>query len=71
LLGGGASAPSPAPTTKHEATAPPTESQQREEAQRSTHRQELLRDYGREIPDEVERDAEIERDRGRERTRGE
>jgi hypothetical protein len=75
LLGGGASAPpSPAPTTKREATAP-TESQeqavQREEAQRSTHRQELLRDYGREIPQETERDAEIERDRGRERTRGE
>jgi hypothetical protein len=75
LLGGGASAPSPEPPAqKREATAP-TESQeqavQREEAQRSTHRQELLRDYGREIPQETERDAEIERDRGRERTRGE
>ena len=48
----------------------------REEEQKSTRRQELLRDYGREVLPENEQDAKIERDRnahdrGRERRRGE
>ena len=77
FLGGGDSSPSPEPTAEQSAMADPKpatpgtpeEATQREEAQRSTHRQELLRDYGREIPAEIERDAAIERDRGRERER--
>ena len=59
------------------APLPPAEHQravQREEQQKSTRRQELLRDYGREVLPETERDAKIERDRrnrggGRERER--
>ena len=55
------------------APLPPAEREQAhrlDEQTRSTRRQELLRDYGREVPQEQERDAEIERDRrGRERTR--
>ena len=47
---------------------------QREEQQKSTRRQELLRDYGREVLPENEQDAKIERDQrnrggGRERER--
>ena len=73
LLGGGSSAPPPVEKTdkSEPTTAEPVKAAQLDDATRSTHRQELLRDYGREIPDEVERDAAIERDRGRERTRGE
>ena len=59
------------------APLPPAEHQkavQREEQQKSTRRQELLRDYGREVPQETEQDAKIERDQrnrggGRERER--
>jgi hypothetical protein len=52
------------------------EAVKREEEQKSTRRQELLRDYGREVLPENEQDAKIERDRnahdrGRERRRGE
>jgi hypothetical protein len=52
------------------------EAVKREEEQKSTRRQELLRDYGREVLPETEQDAKIERDRnahdrGRERRRGE
>jgi hypothetical protein len=50
------------------------EAVKREEEQKSTRRQELLRDYGREVPQETEQDAKIERDQrnrggGRERER--
>ena len=50
------------------------EAVKREEEQKSTRRQELLRDYGREVLPENEQDAKIERDRrdrggGRERER--
>ena len=59
------------------APLPPAEHQkavQSEEQQKSTRRQELLRDYGREVPQETEQDAKIERDNrnrggGRERER--
>ncbi len=52
------------------------EAVKREEEQKSTRRQELLRDYSREVTPETEQDAKIERDRnshdrGRERRRGE
>lgn len=56
---------SPAPKPKQ--PEPPHE---RDEAQPSQRRQELMRQLSREIPTETERDAEIERDRGRERDRG-
>ena len=50
------------------------EAVKREEEQKSTRRQELLRDYGREVTPETEQDAKIERDQrnrggGRERER--
>ena len=50
------------------------EAVKREEEQKSTRRQELLRDYGREVLPEAEQDAKIERDQrnrggGRERER--
>lgn len=50
------------------------EAVKREEEQKSTRRQELLRDYGREVTQETEQDAKIERDQrnrggGRERER--
>ena len=82
LLTGASSSPSSAPS-REESTAPASASaspQAREEEQQSNRRQELLRDYGREVTPGTERDAEIERDRkaresrdggGRERTRGE
>ena len=42
-----------------------------ERQQRAARRQELLRDYGREIPAETEKDAAIERDQSnRDRGRG-
>ena len=74
LGGGDSSAFPPEPTTEQSAMpdtkpATPEEAAQREEAQRSTHRQELLRDYGREVPPEIERDVEIERDQSRQRER--
>ncbi len=58
----------PLPPAEHEKAV------QREAQQKSTRRQELLRDYGREIPQETEQDAKIERDQrnrggGRERER--
>jgi hypothetical protein len=61
--------PMPPPEVRVEAV-------KREEEQKSTRRQELLRDYGREVLPETEQDAKIERDRnahdrGRERRRGE
>ena len=61
--------PVPPPEVRAEAV-------KREEEQKSTRRQELLRDYGREVLPENEQDAKIERDRnahdrGRERRRGE
>jgi hypothetical protein len=87
LLGGGSS-PRPQegqgrnPPPEHHALdagapLPPAEHQkavQREEQQKSTRRQELLRDYGREVLPETEQDAKIERDQrnrggGRERER--
>ena len=88
LLGGGSS-PRPQqegqgrdPPPEHYALdagapLPPAEHQkavQSEEQQKSTRRQELLRDYGREVPQETEQDAKIERDNrnrggGRERER--
>jgi hypothetical protein len=45
----------------------------REHEEKSTRRQKYLRIHSREVPDEVQRDADIERDqtKGRERTRGE
>jgi Anti-CBASS Acb1-like protein len=55
-------APPPPPPSREPPEPAPHEG---EEAERSKHRQELLRDYGREIPPEIERDAEIERDRQR------
>ena len=77
LLGGGAS-PRPQDAAKDEQRPPPehrapaagpvpppevrVEAVKRDEAQKSTRRQELLRDYGREVTPETERDAEIERD---------
>jgi hypothetical protein len=55
------------------AVQPPDEREEavrREQDARSARRQELMRDYGREVPEETARDAEIERDkRGRERER--
>jgi hypothetical protein len=41
-----------------------------EREQRAARRQELLRDYGREVPQENERDAAIERDQRQQRDRG-
>jgi hypothetical protein len=41
-----------------------------ERQQRAARRQELLRDYGREVPQENERDAAIERDQRQQRDRG-
>jgi hypothetical protein len=41
-----------------------------ERQQRAARRQELLRDYGREVPQENERDAAIERDQSNQRDRG-
>ncbi len=65
------SGPVPSPEVRQKA-------HQLDQETRSTRRQELLRDYGREVPQENERDAAIERDQrqqrdrgGRERTRGE
>ena len=73
FLGGGSASPSEATTEQSAMPDPkpatPEEAAQREEAQRSTHRQELLRDYGREVPPEIERDVEIERDQSRQRER--
>ena len=45
----------------------------REQEQKSARRQKYLREYSREVPDEMQRDADLERDKttGRERTRGE
>ena len=59
--------PVPPPEVRAEAV-------KREEEQKSTRRQELLRDYGREVMPETEQDAKIERDQrnrggGRERER--
>jgi hypothetical protein len=80
LLGGGAS-PRPRDTaTEGQGREPPAErdkAHQLDEQTRSARRQDLLRDYGREVLPETEQDARIERDRnasarrGRERTRGE
>jgi len=57
----------PLPPAEHEKAV------QRDEQQKSARRQELLRDYGREVTQETERDAAIERDQrsrgGRERER--
>ena len=55
------------------APLPPPEREQAQrldEQTRSTRRQELLRDYGREVPQEQERDAAIERDQRHQRERG-
>jgi cytidylate kinase len=41
-----------------------------ERQERAARRQELLRDYGREVPQETERDAAIERDQRNQHDRG-
>lgn len=84
LLGGGASKPKRGSKNVEKApldtgAVPPKaeieEAQRREQEQQSARRQRYLRDFSREVPDEVQRDADIERDQkergGRERTRGE
>ena len=54
-------------------TVPPKaeidEASHREHEQKSARRQKYLRDHSREVPDEIQRDADITK--GRERTRGE
>ena len=71
LLGGGPAKPQQA--SKDDPGQPPDEREEavrREQDARSARRQELMRDHGREVPEETARDAEIERDkRGRERER--
>ena len=76
--------PQPAPAPREPEPPPPVPEPQRmshadrvkafveaERQQRAARRQELLRDYGREIPQESERDAAIERDQhNRDRGRG-
>ena len=77
LFGGGTSAAKGVELDKQPLDAgpvpPPAEREEaihREEETRSARRQSLLREYGREVPQEIERDVEIERDRrGRERER--
>jgi Relaxase/Mobilisation nuclease domain len=79
LLGGGPAKPQqaskddPGQPLGAGAVQPPDEREEavrREQDARSARRQELMRDHGREVPEETARDAEIERDkRGRERER--
>jgi hypothetical protein len=80
LLGGGASAPAkgrakddnkiPLDAGKVPPRAEIDEASRREHEQKSARRQKYLREHSREVPDEVQRDADIERDKkGRERTR--
>jgi hypothetical protein len=60
-------APEPKQTSHADMVAAFVEAERRE---RATRRQELLRDYGREVPQEQERDAAIERDQRNQHDRG-
>jgi hypothetical protein len=77
LLGGGSSKPAkddnrlPLDRGAVPPKAERDEALHREQDQQSSRRQKYLREFSREVPDEVQRDADIERDKtkGRERTR--
>lgn len=81
LFGGGSSAPSPARGSPPRPTEDPPAKEQQAAAtrpvadDRSQRRQQFLRDFDREVPDEQQHEIESERGRkrdgGRERTRGE
>jgi hypothetical protein len=64
-------APEPAPEPKRMSHAERVKAfVEAEQQQRAARRQELLRDYGREVPQENERDAAIERDKNNQHDRG-